>query len=204
MIGGLSLVGDVLVPLGAILTVVTAVGTVHWLKGKRRLALLAPLSVVSVFGIVGTTRVAKPDSPWARWRYDDDRMSQACARFGGAPPDRPERSEPSGAANAAFGLVVVGVVAGVPFGAVTSLVGGVLLGYIWLARSGRVTSRRVCGWARRRSGGRRARTPGCDASRHVRTSGPGHDSSRRDSRPDPAHRPGPLTHSPRADPAFAR
>lgn len=139
----LALVGDVLVPAGLILTVVTAVGTVHWLKGKRWVALLAPLSIVSVVGIIGVARVAKPDSPWARWRYGPDRMAQACARFGTAAPEPVQHPQPS---NAGFVLVLAGVVAGVPCGAVTSLAGGVLLGNAWLARAGRAASGRACGW----------------------------------------------------------
>jgi hypothetical protein len=140
--GGLTLVGDVLVPLGAILTLVTGVGTVHWLKGKRRLALLAPLSIVSVIGIIGVGRVAKPDSPWARWRYDADRMGQANARFGGTSVPA-ERSHGS---TAGFVTVVVGVLGGVPLGTVTSLVGGVLMGHALLASAGRPLSARVCVW----------------------------------------------------------
>ncbi len=146
MSGGLTIVGDVLAPLGLITTLVTSVGTVNWLKGKRRLALLSPLSIVSVIGIVGVARVAKPDSPWARWRYDDDRMAQACARFGVAAADPSERPVPSGAGSAGLVLMIAGVAGGVPLGAVTSLVGGVLLGHAWLARAGRDVSGRVCGW----------------------------------------------------------
>lgn len=138
----LSPVADVLVPVGALLTVVTGVGTVHWLKGKRRLALLAPLSVVSVLGVVGTARVARPDSPWARWRYDGTRAAQALARFGGHPPRPVHRLVPP--ATAGFGLVLAGVLAGVPLGAATSPVGGVLVGHALLASAGRPASRRVC------------------------------------------------------------
>ncbi|MET0188194.1 MAG: hypothetical protein ABW212_04290 [Pseudonocardia sediminis] len=143
--GGLTLVADLLVPVGALLTVVTSTGTVQWLKGKRRLALLAPLSVVSVIGIVGVTRVAKPGSPWARYRYDDDRMGQARARFGGpVAPSRPSRAGPTPLATAGFATLLVGVVAGVPLGAATSFVGGVLMAHALLARAGRQTSRLVC------------------------------------------------------------
>lgn len=138
----MTLVGDVLVPAGLLLTVVTGVGTVHWLKGKRRLACLAPLSVVSVIGIVGITRVARPTSAWARWRYSDDRMAQARVRFGGPAPEPVERLAPP--ATAGFGLVLAGVVAGVPLGAVTSLVGGVLVAHALLASAGRAASGRVC------------------------------------------------------------
>ncbi|TCK26139.1 hypothetical protein [Pseudonocardia endophytica] len=140
MTGGLTLVGDVLVPLGAILTLVTGVGTVHWLKGKRRLALIAPLSIVSVIGIIGITRVAKPDSPWARWRYDADRMVQANARFGGSVV----AAERGPGSTAGFATVVVGVLGGVPLGTVTSLAGGVLIGHALLASAGRPLSGRIC------------------------------------------------------------
>lgn len=139
MTDDLTLVGDLLVPLGAIATLVTSVGTVQWLKGKRRLALLAPLSIVSVIGIVGVTRVAKPDSPWARWRYDADRMAQSNARFGGDVVP----GEPVPGSTAGLAAVVVGVLGGVPLGTVTSLAGGVLMGHALLAASGRSSSARV-------------------------------------------------------------
>ncbi|MBN9735538.1 MULTISPECIES: hypothetical protein [unclassified Pseudonocardia] len=143
MTGGLDPIDDVLVPAGALLTLVTTVGTVHWLKGKRRIALLAPLSVVSVIGIVGVARVAKPDSPWARWRYSADRLGQARIRYGGTADDTPaHRWEPP--ATAAFAVVLAGIVAGVPFGAVTSLVGGVILAHALLASAGRPASLTVC------------------------------------------------------------
>lgn len=142
---GPTLIADVLVPVGVLLTVVTTVGTVQWLKGKRRIALLAPLAVVSVIGIIGITRVAKPGSPWARWRYGPDRMGQARARFGGSAadlPDLPDRLDPPATLGA--GLVLAGVVAGAPLGAVTSLVGGVLAGHALLASAGRPASGRIC------------------------------------------------------------
>lgn len=144
MIGGLDAVDDVLVPVGGLLTVVTTVGTVHLLKGKRYLALLAPLSVVSVIGMLGVFRVARPASPWARWRYSADRFAQARIRFGGALPGPVHRWDPP--ATAALGTVLVGVVAGVPLGAVTSLIGGVIVTHALLASAGRAASRRVCTW----------------------------------------------------------
>jgi hypothetical protein len=102
--------------------------------------LLAPLSIVSVIGIAGVTRVAKPGSPWARWRYDADRMAQANARFGGDAV----ATAPGPASTAGLVTVVVGVLGGVPLGAVTSLAGGVLMGHALLAASGRSVSARVC------------------------------------------------------------
>ncbi|BBG00180.1 MULTISPECIES: hypothetical protein [Pseudonocardia] len=144
LLPGLDLVGDVLVPLGLLLTVVTTVATVHRLKGKPRLALLAPLSVVSVIGIAGIARVAKPSSPWARWRYSPDRMAQARIRFGAARTDAVPRRNPP--ATGGFVTVLIGVLAGVGFGAVTSLAGGVIIGHALLASAGRAASCRVCGW----------------------------------------------------------
>jgi hypothetical protein len=47
-------------------------------KGKFWLMLLA--TYVPIAGIVGAVRLAKPDSPWSRWRYDATRRARAAAR----------------------------------------------------------------------------------------------------------------------------
>lgn len=54
------------------------------LKGKIPTALIG--IVVPIVSLVGSIRLAKPDSPWARWRYTSrpKRMARAHKRFAGA------------------------------------------------------------------------------------------------------------------------
>lgn len=55
--------------------------TLAILKGKRLLGLLGLF--VPIFSVVGSVRLAAPDSPWARRRYppDSQRMARSRARF---------------------------------------------------------------------------------------------------------------------------
>ncbi|MFJ9950716.1 hypothetical protein [Kitasatospora sp. NPDC091207] len=63
------------------------VGTI--LKGKTALGVIG-LLVPLVVGLVGVLRLAKPDSPWARWRYrpGSRKAARALRRY---PPDRRTR-----------------------------------------------------------------------------------------------------------------
>jgi hypothetical protein len=52
---------------------------VAFLKGKVYLGLIGVF--VPVVAIVGALRLAKPHSPWAKRRYDTDKLARAAARF---------------------------------------------------------------------------------------------------------------------------
>jgi hypothetical protein len=71
----------------ATVIVVVGVSAIAFAKGR---ILLGALSIfVPVVGVVAATRLAKPNSPWARWRYKGARahkLDRAHARF---EPDRP-------------------------------------------------------------------------------------------------------------------
>ena len=59
------------------------------LKGKLLMGLLGmPMPLLA---LVGSLRLAKPHSYWARRRYDDEKMARAEARFAQAGPSRFER-----------------------------------------------------------------------------------------------------------------
>jgi len=66
----------------AILVVNLLLSTIVALKGKPILAVLS--LVVPVLALVGAIRLAKPTSPWARWRYPEGstRLARAQRRFG--------------------------------------------------------------------------------------------------------------------------
>jgi hypothetical protein len=53
--------------------------TVLWLKGRSDLVLLG-LCTLGLVWIVGLTRIAKPDSWWARRFYGPDKLAKARAR----------------------------------------------------------------------------------------------------------------------------
>jgi hypothetical protein len=68
--------------IGIVVTVLLVLGfaTVAMLKGKTVLGVAGVL--VPLFGLVGAIRLAKPNSPWARWRYPPEgrRMARAIRR----------------------------------------------------------------------------------------------------------------------------
>jgi hypothetical protein len=72
------------------ITVLVTIGfsLVSVLKGKLAFGLIGLF--LFVFSFVGAIRLAKPDSPWARWRYRERprKMARAERRFG---PERQER-----------------------------------------------------------------------------------------------------------------
>jgi hypothetical protein len=70
--------------LGTVILVVQAVGlsVVAFLKGRFVMGVVALF--VPFWGLIAAVRLAKPDSPWARWRYRDaraGRLVRARARF---------------------------------------------------------------------------------------------------------------------------
>lgn len=73
--------GSVLGTLGAV-AVDVVLAAVTFLKGRT---LLGSLSLfVPVVGLVGASRLAKPSSPWSRWRYTGprgDRLARSRRRF---------------------------------------------------------------------------------------------------------------------------
>lgn len=80
---GLDDPSDKLLAAGAILLFV-GVSAVAFLKGRFVLGIVG-LHIPFV-GLYTALRLATPDSPWARWRYGDDKLERARERFA---PDRP-------------------------------------------------------------------------------------------------------------------
>jgi hypothetical protein len=72
--------GTAIGTFGAVVVVLT-LAAITFLKGRL---LLGAMSIfVPVVGLVGACRLAKPSSPWARWRYHgrrEERMERARAR----------------------------------------------------------------------------------------------------------------------------
>lgn len=68
------------------------VGTavICWMKGKK---LWATVGFFTGWHVVPAIRLAKPDSPWARKRYGEDKQKRAMARFGLGVPDHVARGE---------------------------------------------------------------------------------------------------------------
>jgi hypothetical protein len=64
--------------LGALLTLLLVASAINWLKGKR---LWATVGLVTGWNWVPAVRLAKPDSWWARRRYDKGKLRAAKARF---------------------------------------------------------------------------------------------------------------------------
>ncbi len=62
-------------------TVLLALGAVALLKGRTMLGIVG--LVFPPLALLGVVRLARPSSPWARWRYppDGQRMARATARF---------------------------------------------------------------------------------------------------------------------------
>lgn len=80
---GLDAPGDVLLTVVAVLVLV-GISAISFLKGRFVLGLVA-LHIPFV-GIYTALRLAKPGSPWARWRYRGEKLERAKQRFR---PDRP-------------------------------------------------------------------------------------------------------------------
>ncbi len=57
--------------------------SISFLKGRILLGVVAVF--IPLFGLWATFRLAKPQSPWARWRYDEHKLARAARRY---PPDR--------------------------------------------------------------------------------------------------------------------
>jgi hypothetical protein len=80
---GLDDPGDKLLAAGVVVVFVGIAATA-FLKGRFVLGIVA-LHIPFV-GVYTALRLAKPDSPWARWRYRGDKLERARHRFA---PDRP-------------------------------------------------------------------------------------------------------------------
>ena len=68
----------------AAVTVVAGLAIVCFAKDRVLLGVVGLF--VPVVAVIGAVRLARPNSPWARWRYDDDRKARAARRFAS---DRP-------------------------------------------------------------------------------------------------------------------
>ncbi|HLH68392.1 MAG TPA: hypothetical protein VKY90_05055 [Candidatus Dormibacteraeota bacterium] len=66
----------------AVVVVNLALSTIVALKGKPVLAVLSLM--IPLLALIGATRLAKPASPWARWRYSEGstKLARAHKRFG--------------------------------------------------------------------------------------------------------------------------
>jgi hypothetical protein len=80
---GLDDPSDKLLATGAVLLFVS-ISAIAFLKGRFVLGIVG--LHIPVVGVYTALRLATPDSPWARWRYDGDKLSRARVRFA---PDRP-------------------------------------------------------------------------------------------------------------------
>jgi hypothetical protein len=59
-------------------TLVFVPSVVCWLKGKK---LWATIGFISLWHVIPMVRLAKPDSWWARRRYDGRKLERARTRF---------------------------------------------------------------------------------------------------------------------------
>jgi hypothetical protein len=80
---GLSDAGSTFASIGAVLILVLLSG-ITFMKGRFLLGIIA-LNLPFV-GVYTAIRLARPDSPWARWRYRGEKLERARRRFR---PDRP-------------------------------------------------------------------------------------------------------------------
>ncbi|MGZ4179634.1 MAG: hypothetical protein ACXVUL_02970 [Solirubrobacteraceae bacterium] len=60
-------------------TVILGLAVMCFLKGRVLLGVIGVF--IPVVALVGAVRLARPSSPWARWRYGDKRLEEARARF---------------------------------------------------------------------------------------------------------------------------
>jgi hypothetical protein len=68
----------------AAVSVIVGLAVLCFAKGRVLLGVVGLF--VPVVALVGAVRLGHPSSPWARWRYDDQRRRRAAERFA---PDRP-------------------------------------------------------------------------------------------------------------------
>ena len=67
-----------------IVTMVVGLAIVSFAKGRVLLGVIGLF--IPIVGLAGAMRLARPSSPWAKWRYGDDELARAERRFA---PDRP-------------------------------------------------------------------------------------------------------------------
>ena len=60
-------------------TVILGLAVMCFLKGRVLFGVIGVF--IPVVAFVGAVRLARPSSPWARWRYGDKRLEEAHARF---------------------------------------------------------------------------------------------------------------------------
>ncbi len=60
-------------------TVILGLAVMCFLKGRVLFGVIGVF--IPVVALVGAVRLARPSSPWARWRYGDKRLEEARARF---------------------------------------------------------------------------------------------------------------------------
>jgi hypothetical protein len=60
-------------------TPLVALATIVFAKGRVLLGIIGLF--VPIVALIAAFRLARPSSPWARWRYDADRLQRAQARF---------------------------------------------------------------------------------------------------------------------------
>ena len=64
--------------------VVIGLAGICFAKGRVLLGVIGLF--IPIAALVGATRLARPDTPWAKWRYDAARQARAQARFAASRP----------------------------------------------------------------------------------------------------------------------
>ena len=72
--------------IGTALVVAVVIGLAVTCFAKGRVLLGVIGLFVPVVAVVGATRLARPGTPWAKWRYDAARQARARARFAASRP----------------------------------------------------------------------------------------------------------------------
>ena len=72
--------------IGTTLVVAVVIGLAVTCFAKGRVLLGVIGLFVPVVAVVGATRLARPGTPWAKWRYDAARQARARARFAASRP----------------------------------------------------------------------------------------------------------------------
>jgi hypothetical protein len=101
----------------AVLAIYFAPGAIAVAKGHVAL-FFAGLLLIGLIWIIAAFRLAKPNSPWARRYYGEEKMARSSRRYPDIDPTSPSRA--ALAAGVGFGLfaalVLAGVIAGIAEG----------------------------------------------------------------------------------------
>ena len=73
-----------IVGTAVVVAIVIGLAVICFAKGRVLLGVIGLF--VPVVALVGATRLARPDTPWAKWRYDAARLARAEARFAASRP----------------------------------------------------------------------------------------------------------------------